>query len=303
MIRRTWIFVLLLVSLSLISAAEGLTVSAPDQVLLGDPFPVTVSGDENLNSVRLVWGGRCLPMERRICHGKRSFFTTLVCPALDERVGKHVIIFEVLRGEKAYRLPWQVLVKGRNFARTNLTVVPEKAVPPRRMLERIARERRQAERVLAEETFPCRWELPLVRPVEGVVTSPYGTERIFNGTTRSRHSGVDFRAAKGTPVHVVAGGRVALTGDRYFSGKSVFVDHGGGWISLYGHLDRIRVSDGEVLHAGDVVGLSGATGRVTGPHLHFGLAIHGQMADVMSLFGESRQSFHQNCREVAILLD
>ena len=296
------LLLVLLFSLS-VSSACALTISAPDVVPLGVPFPVRVSGEENLTSVKAVWMGDSIPFEPVEREGQRFWAVDLVCPVTDGQPGRQMVTVEVVSGDRVERLPWQVTVKRRDFPVTRLTVPQEKAVPPAAVRDRIIRERREAERVLARESLPSCWSLPLVRPVAGIVTSPYGAERTFNGQTQSRHSGIDFRAAPGTPVLAIAGGQVVLTGDRYFAGKSVYVDHGGGRVSLYGHLSRIEVHEGQPVKAGDVLGFSGATGRVTGPHLHFGLAFHGSMADGASLFKDDERAFISDCRQVSVSLD
>lgn len=286
--------------LALVLPAEALTVMAPDRIAPGVPFPVEVLGDEAMTEVKVRWMGRAVPLERVGGPGESLFRTALVYPPPAGKEAREILVLVVTLKDRVLRLPWQVSVAARSFPSTRLTVAPAKAVPPPEVRGRIDRERREAARVLGAETLPGRWSLPLIRPVAGVVTSPYGTERVFNGTTCSRHTGIDFRAAPGTPVRAVADGTVVLTGDRYFSGRSVFVDHGGGMVSLYGHMSKVSVSAGQSVHGGEVLGFSGATGRVTGPHLHFGLAVHGQMADAMRLFEEDRQSFESVCRKVEV---
>ena len=107
----------------------------------------------------------------------------------------------------------------------------------------------------------------------GTATSVFGTRRVFNGKPRDPHSGLDLRAASGTPVHSSGPGVVSLAQELYYSGNTVIVDHGGGLFTIYAHLSEIRVQEGDTAEAGDVLGLSGATGRVTGPHLHWGAKI------------------------------
>ena len=130
-----------------------------------------------------------------------------------------------------------------------------------------------------------RFTLPLGRPIVG--TAPptnFGTRRVFNGEPRSPHTGVDFKATQGDRVLAVDRGRVVLAEEHYFAGRSVFVDHGGGLVSMYFHLDCIAVAVGQELDRGEAVGTVGATGRATGPHLHFGLRWHGARVDPALLF-------------------
>lgn len=286
-----------------VSPVQALTVLAPDAVSLGVPFPVRVFGEEALSSVHADWMGRSVPFEPVDTGGQRFWVADLVCPVSGGKSGPQMLLINVGFGGGVTRLPWQIKVTRRSFPVTKLTVDPDKAVPPAAAQDRILRERLEAVKILRAETMPSRWGLPLVRPVSGPVTSPYGAERTFNGKTRSCHSGTDFRASPGTPVLAVAGGTVVLTGDRYFSGETVFVDHGGGRVSLYGHLRKISVRQGQKVEPGEVLGFSGATGRVTGPHLHFGLALHGAMADGTVLFEEDEAGFLKSCRQVSLSLD
>ena len=117
----------------------------------------------------------------------------------------------------------------------------------------------------------------------GAATSSFGRRSVLNGQARSPHSGTDFRAATGTPVRAPNGGRVVLAADQYFSGNTVILDHGQGLFSFLAHLSRITVRDGQIVARGEEVGLSGATGRVTGPHLHWTVRLDGARVDPLSV--------------------
>jgi murein DD-endopeptidase MepM/ murein hydrolase activator NlpD len=151
----------------------------------------------------------------------------------------------------------------------------------------LARSEREQARVKAlwELAGEPRFTLPLGRPLAGTASpTNFGARRVFNGEPRSPHTGVDFKAKQGTPVVAVERGRVVLAEEHFFAGRSVFVDHGGGLVSMYFHLDRIAVAVGQELERGATVGTVGATGRATGPHLHFGLRWHGARVDPRLLF-------------------
>ncbi len=155
-----------------------------------------------------------------------------------------------------------------------------------RMVELSPEDRARADRERAAvETLwgrrgPARFTLPLHSPLvprpEG---GSFGSRRTFNGQPRSPHTGVDYRAPRGTPVKAAADGGVALAADHFFAGRSVYLDHGGGLITMYFHLDEIRVAEGEEVRRGQVIGTVGATGRATGPHLHFGVRWLGARVD------------------------
>jgi murein DD-endopeptidase MepM/ murein hydrolase activator NlpD len=155
--------------------------------------------------------------------------------------------------------------------------------PPAAELPRIKAEADRVARVFASSSPEQLWRGAFTAPVTGPTTSTYGELSLFNGEPRSRHHGTDFRAPLGTPVVAPAGGRVALSADLYFAGGSVIIDHGSGVFSHLAHLSRRDVQDGAMVDTGQVIGQSGATGRVTGPHLHWSARIGPARIDPLSL--------------------
>ncbi|MDQ2694114.1 MAG: peptidoglycan DD-metalloendopeptidase family protein [Pseudomonadota bacterium] len=117
------------------------------------------------------------------------------------------------------------------------------------------------------------------RPADGPYSSQFGLRRFFNGQPRRPHSGLDIAAPKGAPVRAPAPGRVVETGNYYFNGNTVFIDHGQGLITMFCHLDRIDVGPGQTVAGGEVVGAVGSTGRATGPHLHWSVSLNGAMVE------------------------
>jgi len=145
---------------------------------------------------------------------------------------------------------------------------------------------KRIERELTEQTQAYRVFSPgtpsnvfLDRPVPGRLSSPFGFRRVFNGQPRNPHSGLDFAAPAGTPIKAPAAGKVILTGDYFFNGKTVFVDHGQGMISMFCHLSAIDVKVGDTLARGEVLGKVGSTGRATGPHLHWNVSLNDARVD------------------------
>lgn len=140
-----------------------------------------------------------------------------------------------------------------------------------RDLERVARESREVA-TLWGRRGERRFALPLTPPLDPLPAGGrFGSRRIINGQPRSPHGGSDYTVAAGTPVRAVADGEVALVGEHFFGGRSVFVDHGDGLVTMYFHLSRVDVAAGEAVRRGETIGAVGATGRATGPHLHFGV--------------------------------
>jgi murein DD-endopeptidase MepM/ murein hydrolase activator NlpD len=182
-----------------------------------------------------------------------------------------------------HRQTVEVEVAARQWDQTSLRVAPQYSSPPPEVQERIARDRRMFREVL-DHTSP-EWLLdgPFVSPRPYDVTAEFGQKRVFNGELQSRHTGLDLRGQVGMPVHAAGRGRVALAGDFYFSGNGIFLDHGLGVYTGYFHLSEILVSEGDMVEKGALIGRTGATGRVTGPHLHWSLWVDGKGQDAGSL--------------------
>ncbi len=167
----------------------------------------------------------------------------------------------------------------KTFPEQRLTVEDKFVTPPKEAVARIERERQETAAIYARRTVLPPPTEPFVPPVPGQPTSEFGTRRIFNGVPRAPHPGIDLQAASGTPVTVAGPGKVALAKDLYFSGNTVIVDHGAGLFTIYAHLSKIETKAGAAVAEGQRIGLSGATGRVTGPHLHWGARVGEEIFD------------------------
>jgi hypothetical protein len=160
------------------------------------------------------------------------------------------------------------------YGEETLKVDPRHVHPSPKELERIRREREELKRVYASGSRPRLWQGAFQIPVPGEMNGPFGTRRVFNGELQSHHTGADFRAQTGDPVLAAAAGVVRLTKDLFYSGNAVIIDHGAGVFTSYSHLSRIDVKTGQRIGKGQTVGLAGATGRATGPHLHWGVKVN-----------------------------
>ena len=191
----------------------------------------------------------------------------------------------------ASKRPLEFTVADRKYDEQRLQVKNKHHVnPDKQELARIERERLRIDAALGTYTAGRVPEFRLRRPVAGEHSSSFGLRRYFNGEARNPHSGMDIAAAAGTPIRAPAGGRVLDTGDFFFNGNTVFLDHGEGVVSMYCHLGRIDVKPGQEIATGGVLGLVGATGRVTGPHLHFGVAINRAMVDPALLLAAGKEA-------------
>jgi murein DD-endopeptidase MepM/ murein hydrolase activator NlpD len=188
---------------------------------------------------------------------------------------------EIAAGED--RTSYPLVVRARAFRTRHLTVNPDLVNPPPDALERIDAEARELSDIWAHGEPQRLWSGPFVRPVPDAANSAFGTRSVYNGEARSPHSGADFLSPEGRPVKAPNAGRIVLAGARYFTGNTVIIDHGLGMFSLFAHLSEIDVKAGDTVAAGDLVGKVGATGRVTGPHLHWTVRVNGARVDPLSL--------------------
>ena len=184
----------------------------------------------------------------------------------------------VTTGAKSVDVPFQVTDK--QYRTQNLTIKNDRQVNPKpEDLKRIESEQERSNVALSKFSTGGAPALALLSPVEGQRSDSYGSRRIFNGQPRNPHSGMDIAAAKGTPIRSPAAGTVVEAGNFFFNGNTLFIDHGYGLVTMYCHLSEIKVKVGDHLAAGDLIGTVGATGRVTGPHLHWGVALNRAMVD------------------------
>ena len=172
------------------------------------------------------------------------------------------------------------VVNGKHYPEQHITLKDKSKV------ELSAEDEARAARELAVITeLKHHWraaqdtDLALILPVKGELAGRFGLRRFFNGEPRAPHAGLDVAVASGTPIKASAPGQVLAVGDYFFNGKTVFVDHGNGLITMYCHLERIDVANGVAVKKGQRIGLSGQTGRATGPHLHWSVVLNGAMVD------------------------
>jgi len=200
----------------------------------------------------------------------------LVGIPLDAETGQHVI--EIRRADKISQLEFTVLDK--EYPAQYITLKNKRMVNPKpEDLRRIKADRIPIAKALATWSEKSDIDLDFITPVDGRLSSLFGLRRFFNNQPRNPHSGLDIAAPKGTPVVAPAPGRVIETGNYYYNGNTVFLDHGQGLITGYFHMNEIKVKAGQPINRGDTLGRVGETGRVTGPHLHWNVYLNGTKVD------------------------
>ena len=204
-------------------------------------------------------------------------WTALVGIALSAKPGESSISMQLEAGRR--QLAYSVAPK--RYLEQRLKVAPGTVDLSPKDQARFERERVHLARVTATFTEPLAQAsmLQMRAPVPGRRSSSFGLRRVFNGQPRNPHSGMDIAAGTGTPVHAPLSAQVIDTGDYFFNGNTVWLDHGGGLLSMMCHLSAIDVKPGAVLKTGERLGAVGATGRVTGPHLHWGVMLNRVMVD------------------------
>jgi hypothetical protein len=240
----------------------------------GDPILVEVAADGAVDNLVLRWKGAPWPV-REIAPGR---YEGLIGVDLEDPEGPADVVVEGLLAGKRSRTVAQVTISARKFAVQELTLPKGMAEFDNATLRRIDAEAAKISRVFSRVT-PPRWRIRFLSPVEEYRPANFGSRRVINGDPRMPHSAVDIRLPEGTPVRAIADGRVAFAAEQFFGGRSVVIDHGGGVFSVYYHLKEFSVFEGQEISRGSRLGSVGATGRATGPHLHFGVRVPGGRVD------------------------
>jgi murein DD-endopeptidase MepM/ murein hydrolase activator NlpD len=252
----------------------------PQELKQGEVLFVTVKPEKQVASVEGDLDGIPLYFYEREGDG----FAGIVGVDLAASPGQRYLRVEIkdLEGRSFERV-FQIPVHAGEFEVQRLTVPPAMVDFTEETYQRYLAERKELKRVFNQIRHERVWRHSFVKPVEGQITSTFGLRRVFNDKARNPHSGVDIAASEGTPVGSCNDGIVVFAQELYLEGKTIIIDHGFGLYSIYMHLSAMQAREGDTVHVGEVVGLVGATGRVTGPHLHWGIKLLGAKVDPFSL--------------------
>ena len=249
----------------------------------GQVLVVKVPIVEGVTEVRGTFLDRTIPFFREMRSGEPAGYLGLVGIDLQDAPGTYELEVAVKNGEAVKHLSFNVLVTKEQFAVEHLKLPKDKVDLDDKNLARWKMEQEQVRQALAENSALRLWHGNFVEPVNGKRTGVFGSVRIMNGQPRNPHNGEDIGAPLGTDVAVTNDGVVRLTVDHFFSGRGVIVDHGLGFYSMYFHLSEILVKDGDLVKTGQIIGKVGATGRATGPHLHWGVKLNGARVNPYAL--------------------
>ena len=249
----------------------------------GQVLVVKVKGEEQATEVKGTFLKRTIPFFREFRPGEPTGYIGLLGIDMQDEPGTYELAVEVKLGEQAKQLSFNVLVTKETFHVEHLTLPKDKVDLDEKGAARWKAEQEQVKQALAENSRLKLWRSNFVEPVNGKRTGIFGSVRIMNGKPRNPHNGEDIGAPLGADVAATNDGIVRITVDHIFSGKGVFVDHGLGFYTMYFHLSEILVKDGDLVTAGQIIGKVGATGRATGPHLHWGVKLNGARVNPYSL--------------------
>jgi murein DD-endopeptidase MepM/ murein hydrolase activator NlpD len=186
-------------------------------------------------------------------------------------------------GGKETAMSYLVRVTAAHYPTSALKVAPGFVEPPKETLPRIEEDQAEKKKVFAATVPETLWSGPFDAPAQAEVSGVFGSARTFNGVKKSQHTGLDFRVTTGTPIFATNSGTVVLARPLYFEGNCVMIDHGQGLLTMYLHLSEFKVKEGDAVKKGQILGLSGGTGRATAPHLHFAVRWRGEYLDPRTL--------------------
>jgi len=231
----------------------------------------------------VTWMGKTVHL---VANETKGTWHGFIAVDLRQKPGSYALLVKGPASSRGRAL--NIEVEKKDYGVRRLTLPKEMVDLDAETLERVKKEAKTIGALWRAPASEAVWQGSFLKPLDGDVVGPFGRRSVINDQPRAPHSGVDLKAGMGTPVRAMNRGTVALTEDRFFAGRSVVLDHGGGILSMYFHLEKIFVQKGQFVEKGQVVGLVGATGRATGPHLHLGIRINGARVDPLGLMALSK---------------
>ena len=257
-----------------VSAAKPWTIRwQPSQLVNGSPVVIEVAPPVRLNSLSATW------LEHQVLFSydaSAKAWYGIAGVSLETRPGTYDLALKGTTSQGTeISFSRTVTIGAAKYPSVAVTVAKRYTEPSKEQLERIQQDKTVKQDVFHHTDPEREWSGTFRPPVEAPISDVFGTRRTFNGKVQSMHQGLDFAVPTGTPVSATNSGTVLLAGPLYFEGNCVVIDHGQGLLTLYLHLSDIKVKQGERIERGQGIGLSGGTGRATGPHLHLAVRWQG----------------------------
>ena len=272
---------LLILSVSLLASAGSQALTLDSTPVPGGIAVITLPADAEPATARY--------RDRKVLvtRNDNNEHIAVIGLSLGSKPGRHYLKVKNTAGE-TQNLGFQV--EDKAYEEQHITIKDKRKVnPEKRDMERITRESKQIKSALRHWSQQDDIALAFEKPVEGPTSSPFGLRRFFNEQARNPHSGLDIAAPEGTPIRAPAPGTVIETGDFFFNGNTVLLDHGQGLVTMYCHMNKIDVTPGQNVDSGEVLGEVGMTGRVTGPHLHWGVSLNDARIDPLLFLPPQKQ--------------
>jgi murein DD-endopeptidase MepM/ murein hydrolase activator NlpD len=268
-------------------------------VVEGGVFFVTVHAPEKAKNVEAFFNDRVIEFYP---DGKETF-TGLVGVEIGAKEGKSEMLVKIRLDEReTIQKKVEIEIKKGTFEKEDIVVEDKRVKPETEAQKRkITLDNAFLNKMYAQSVHEKLWNPPLAMPIESVITAPFGTSRLYKGRKNKKiqktgfHRGTDLKAAMRTPIKAPLAGKVVASRYLYYTGNTVILDHGYGFFSIYGHMNSLSVKEKTVVAKGALLGLSGATGRAAGPHLHWGMKIHGALVNPMLVI----ELFKQKPQELA----
>lgn len=272
-------------ALATAGAAQAATTPAkqaitwqPAKLVSGSPVLIKVSA-ARAQAISADWLGHRLNFFRQ---GGDSWYALAGVP-VETKAGSYLLDVTETMPSGERKASRRIKISTAHYPKITAHVARKFTEPTTEQMKQISADKGVKETVLATASVERLWKGDFHAPVDSPVSDIFGTERVFNGAVQSRHLGLDFAAPAGTEVHAINSGTVVLAQPLYFEGGFVVIDHGQGLLSLYLHLSEFRVKQGEQVSSGQAIGLSGSSGRATGPHLHLAVRWQGVYVDPQAL--------------------
>lgn len=280
-------------ALAAADAGAKLEVETPKEAVVeGGVFFVSVSAPKEVTEASGLFQGRVIdffPEGEPSDDGAFKRYGAIIGVEYGAQPGQTELALKFKMDGEVAEKRVSINVKAGDFPSEKLRVKPKFVTLGVAQKKQIARDRVVINRAYARKTLSKLWDPPAVMPIESDVTSVFGTSRVFNGKKETVHFGTDLRAPTGTPILAPMTGQVAVARFLFYTGNTVILDHGYGLFTIYGHMSKLNVKEGELVKKGSVMGLSGMTGRASGPHLHWGVNLHGTKVDPLVLVQALKQ--------------